>query len=171
MLHGLAMSSEAGAKGRTAARLLPLATLLVLTCFLAGTSADADLWGHLTFGRDIVRTHAVGATDPYSFTSDRPWVNHEWLAEAIMWIFYAAGGGAGLIVLKLSLAWAANTGPVFPRPLREGQAEDYVSAAMTERGGHQPQRLRPFFNSRVAQPPPRRAADVAVVGERGAFGN
>jgi len=108
MLHGLAMSSEAGAKGRTGARLLPLATLLVLTCFLAGTSADADLWGHLTFGRDIVRTHAVGATDPYSFTSDRPWVNHEWLAEAIMWIFYAAGGGAGLIVLKLSLAWAAG---------------------------------------------------------------
>jgi hypothetical protein len=92
----------------TAARLLPLVTLLVVTCFLAGTSADADLWGHLTFGRDIVRAHAVHASDPYSFTSDRPWVNHEWLAEVIMWICYATGGAIGLIVLKLSLAWAAG---------------------------------------------------------------
>jgi hypothetical protein len=92
----------------TAARLLPLATLLVLTCFLAGTSADADLFGHLRFGRDIVREHAVHAIDPYSFTSDRPWVNHEWLAEVIMWIGYAAGGAVGLIILKLSVAWAAG---------------------------------------------------------------
>jgi hypothetical protein len=108
MLHGRAISPVAEARNRTAARLLPLATLLVLTCFLAGTSADADLWGHLTFGRDIVRAHAVHVSDPYSFTSDRPWVNHEWLAEVIMWICYAAGGGAGLIILKLSLAWAAG---------------------------------------------------------------
>ena len=108
MLHRLAMSPDAGASNRTVARLLPLATLLLVSCFFAGTSADPDLWGHLTFGRDIVRTHAVATTDPYSFTSDRAWVNHEWLAEAIMWIFYAAGGGAGLIVLKLSLAWASG---------------------------------------------------------------
>ena len=102
------MSPVADARNRTAAGLLSLVTLLVLTCFLAGTSADADLFGHLTFGRDIVRVHAVHATDPYSFTSDRPWVNHEWLAEVIMWICYATGGGIGLIVLKLSLAWAAG---------------------------------------------------------------
>ena len=108
MLHGLATSSDAGARNQTAARLLPLVTLLILTCFLAVTSADADLFGHLTFGRDIVRMHAVHANDPYSFTSDRPWVNHEWLAEAIMWISYAAAGAAGLIILKLSLAWAAG---------------------------------------------------------------
>jgi len=108
MLDGRAHSPVADARNRTAARLLPLATLLVLTGFLALTSADADLFGHLTFGRDIVRVHAVHASDPYSFTSDRAWVNHEWLAEAIMWIGYALGGGVGLIVLKLSLAWAAG---------------------------------------------------------------
>jgi hypothetical protein len=108
MLHAVPISPAADARNRTAARLLPLVTLLVLTCFLAGTSADADLWGHLTFGRDIVRAHAVHASDPYSFTSDRPWVNHEWLAEVIMWICYATGGGAGLIILKLSLAWSAG---------------------------------------------------------------
>ena len=108
MLDGRAISPVADARARNAARLLPLATLFVLTAFLAITSADADLFGHLTFGRDIVRVHAVHASDPYSFTSDRPWVNHEWLAEAIMWISYAAGGGIGLILLKLSVAWAAG---------------------------------------------------------------
>ena len=108
MLHRRASSSVVDARSWTAARLLPLATLLILTCFLTGTSADADLFGHLTFGRDIVRVHAVHASDPYSFTSDRPWVNHEWLAEVIMWIGYAIGGGIGLIILKLSLACAAG---------------------------------------------------------------
>jgi hypothetical protein len=108
MMDRRAISPVADARNRTAARLLPLATLFVLTGFLAITSADADLFGHLTFGRDIARVHAVHASDPYSFTSDRPWVNHEWLAEVIMWICYATGGGVGLIVLKLSLAWAAG---------------------------------------------------------------
>src|SRR6185369_2096151 len=92
MPHSPDISPVADSRHRTAALLLPLVTLLILTCFLAGTSADADLWGHLAFGRDIVRDHAVHASDPYSFTSDRPWVNHEWLAEVIMWLCYAAGG-------------------------------------------------------------------------------
>ena len=102
------MHSLDGRANRAAARWLTLAIPLILTCVLANTGADADLWGHLTFGRDIVRSHAVHATDPYSFTSDRPWVNHEWLAESIMWISYAIGGGAGLIALKLSIVWAAG---------------------------------------------------------------
>jgi hypothetical protein len=108
MLDRPATSPVTDARNRTAARLLSLVTLCVLTGFIAVTGADADLFGHLTFGRDIVRVHAVHASDPYSFTSDRPWVNHEWLAEAIMWICYATGGGVGLIVLKLSLAWGAG---------------------------------------------------------------
>ena len=107
MLHVPSTLPNSRANGASAL-LLTLTIPLILTCLLANTGADADLWGHLTFGRDIVRSHAVHATDPYSFTSDRPWVNHEWLAESIMWISYAVGGGAGLIALKLSLAWAAG---------------------------------------------------------------
>jgi hypothetical protein len=93
---------------RVVARILPLLTVLIITCFLTNTSADADLWGHLTFGRDIVQSRAVHASDPYSFTSDRPWVNHEWLAEAIMWVSYHWAGSTGLIALKLLLAWCAG---------------------------------------------------------------
>src|SRR5207253_8077717 len=87
---------------------LSFAALLVIACFLAGTAPDADLWGHLTFGRDIVRAGAVHGADPYSFASDRAWINHEWLAEVVMWIAYSAAGAAGLVALKLALACGAG---------------------------------------------------------------
>ena len=70
-------------------RLLPLLPRLIVLCFLAGTGADPDLFGHLTFGREIVHALRVHATDPYSFTSDVRWVNHEWLTEAAMWVAWA----------------------------------------------------------------------------------
>jgi hypothetical protein len=74
--------------------------VLFLTAAL-GTPADADLWGHLTFGRDIVSTGHVVQVDRYSFTSDRPWVNHEWLAEVTMAQSYRVAGPAGLVGLKV----------------------------------------------------------------------
>ena len=90
------------------ARALSLVTLLVIACFLARTAPDADLWGHLTFGRDIVRSGGVHGADPYSFASDRAWINHEWLAEVVMWMAYSAAGAAGLVALKLALACGAG---------------------------------------------------------------
>jgi hypothetical protein len=84
-----------------ARRVIPLVTIQIILCFLAVTGADADLWGHLLFGRDIVSSGTIRLTEMYSFTSDLPWVNHEWLAEVIMWLTYAAGGSAGLVGLKL----------------------------------------------------------------------
>ena len=97
-----------GSATGVAARALSALALLVIACFLARTAPDGDLWGHLTFGRDIVRTGHVHGADPYSFTSDRAWINHEWLAEAAMWIAYAIGATAGLVALKLLLACASG---------------------------------------------------------------
>src|SRR5262249_23165673 len=92
----------------TANNALSFVALLAIVCLLAGTAPDADLWGHLTFGRDIVHAGHVHAADPYSFASDRVWINHEWLAEVVMWGAYALGGVAGLVALKLMLACAAG---------------------------------------------------------------
>ncbi len=83
---------------------LPLILVVLVVC--SQSVADPDLWGHVRFGRDIVASHSVKAADPYSFTSDRPWVNHEWLAEIVMYLVYAAAGSAGLIALKLVLLLA-----------------------------------------------------------------
>jgi hypothetical protein len=41
--------------------------------------------------------------DPYSFTSTKPRINHEWLSESLMYLTYAAAGDSGLIALKLVL--------------------------------------------------------------------
>jgi hypothetical protein len=64
---------------------------------------DPDLWGHLRFGLDILRDHRIARVDPYSFTSDIAWINHEWLSEASMALAYRAGGVHGLLLLKAGL--------------------------------------------------------------------
>ena len=75
--------------------------------------ADPDLWGHLRFGLDLLATRAIPLSDHYSFTSDRAWVNHEWLSELLMGFAYTYGGVWGLNLLKVSalatLAVIVNT--------------------------------------------------------------
>jgi hypothetical protein len=79
--------------------------LLFVTAALS--YADPDLWGHVRFGQDMLTTGTLPSVDPYSFTQDRPWVNHEWLSEWTMAVFYEGGGVVGLVVLKLCIVGAA----------------------------------------------------------------
>jgi hypothetical protein len=78
---------------------------LLVACVVVAfwTAADPDLWGHLRFGQDILAAGSVPRADPYSFTSDRAWVNHEWLSEVAMYLAWRAGGSAGLIILKVAV--------------------------------------------------------------------
>ena len=69
--------------------------------------ADPDLWGHLRFGLDIVRDRKLTVIDPYSFTSDVPWINHEWLSETSMAVAYLAGHLPGLLLLKMAIVGTA----------------------------------------------------------------
>jgi hypothetical protein len=84
----------------------PLAWLLMAVAIIE-TQADPDLWGHVRFGEDILRTRSLPVVDPYSFTQDVPWVNHEWLSELFMGGAFAVAGPAGLMLLKGALAGAA----------------------------------------------------------------
>ena len=76
------------------------------------TSADPDLWGHVRFGTDILRERTIHQVDTYSFSADRPWVNHEWGAEVLSAWAFALGSNAGLVSLKLliigSVLWLLN---------------------------------------------------------------
>src|SRR5262249_15609406 len=67
------------------------------------TRADPDLWGHVRFGLDTMHARRLTSVDPYSFTQDVPWVNHEWLSEVQMGAAYATGGDTGLALLKAAL--------------------------------------------------------------------
>ena len=73
----------------------------ILLAVITHTRADPDLWGHVRFGRDIVSEATIPRLDQYAFTSDREWINHEWLAESAMYIAFAVGRGPGLVVLKM----------------------------------------------------------------------
>jgi hypothetical protein len=76
---------------------------LILAPALVTISADPDLWGHLRFGLDMLEQHSLPSVDPYSFTQDIRWVNHEWLSELMMAVAYRIGGSAGLSLFKGAL--------------------------------------------------------------------
>src|SRR5690242_11259996 len=98
------MTSHAGRDARRAAtKMHGLAWVLLSFAAAIITRADADLWGHLRFGLDIIRDRRLSSIDPYSFTQDRAWINHEWLSEVQMAWAYRAGGVAGLLALKAAI--------------------------------------------------------------------
>lgn len=76
---------------------------IMMAPVIVRTTADPDLWGHLRFGLDILETRTLPRVDPYSFTQDIPWTNHEWLSELIMALAYKAAGSVGLVFLKSAL--------------------------------------------------------------------
>src|SRR5437016_1617872 len=84
---------------KTFARFLLFLSLLAA---LVGAGADADLWGHVRFGQDLLASGRVVVSDNHSFTSDKPWVNHEWLSEVTMAGAYAAAGPIGLNLLRIA---------------------------------------------------------------------
>jgi hypothetical protein len=83
--------------------------------------ADGDLWWHLAAGREMVRTHALLRTDPFSAgAAGRPWVDVHWLFQLAAYGVHALGGlrmivlakcvlvGAGAVVLAVTVARAAG---------------------------------------------------------------
>jgi len=82
---------------------LPGSALLVVLTFVTLTRADPDLWGHVRFGGDIIDSGTILLADTYSFTSDKPWINHEWLSEILMAAAFRVAGASGLVLLKLAI--------------------------------------------------------------------
>jgi len=68
------------------------------------TVADPDLWGHVLFGMDLIRSGKIPATDTFSYTSaGHPWINHELLSEVAFGAAYGRGGTVGLMLLKMAI--------------------------------------------------------------------
>lgn len=80
-----------------------IAAAMFVICLLIPTVPDVDVWGHTMFGGEIVNAGTIPDRDHFSFTSDQAWINHEWLSEVLMYGSYAGGGGAGLVMLRLTL--------------------------------------------------------------------
>jgi hypothetical protein len=77
--------------------------LLAIYQFSENT-VDVDLWGHVTFGEAMLKTHTIAKTDTYSWTAEgKPWINHECLAEIALGGAHALLGGKGLLLLKMAI--------------------------------------------------------------------
>jgi hypothetical protein len=76
--------------------------LLILGQGAAGRT-DSDIWGHMSIGLDMLRDRHFLWVDPYSFTHDQRWINHEWLWDIVVAAIYRVGGLPGLIALRALL--------------------------------------------------------------------
>ena len=80
-------------------RLLGWAAFLLLASACLCSLVEHDTPWYLAAGDLILRTHGLPLSDPFSFTSSIPWLNHEWLAEVLLALCYRAGGFPSLVVL------------------------------------------------------------------------
>jgi len=70
--------------------------------FFSFVTADTDLWGHIKFGEDLWTAKSLTRFDIYSYTAfGGEWINHEWLAELLMFFTYRTFSSAGLLLGKL----------------------------------------------------------------------
>src|SRR4051812_32968595 len=69
---------------------------------LSETTTDPDLFGHVAFGQQMLRSSSIQTTEIYSWTAKgQPFINHEYGADLILGATHLAFGGTGLLLLKV----------------------------------------------------------------------
>lgn len=69
--------------------------------------ADVDLWGNVSFVKVPPWSAGFDRVNKYSFTEpDRPWINHEWLAQYVFHHVFARAGNPGLLAFKILMGGA-----------------------------------------------------------------
>src|SRR4051812_49835848 len=108
---------------RTREALLPLAILLACGVCLTNNMVDPDLWGHVQYGRDVLRDGLLHPTATYTYTAvGNRWINHENISEllfaigmdtigptCVLWIKFALG--LGVVAWFLQREWRKNHSP------------------------------------------------------------
>ena len=88
-------------------------TALALFSMFSAASGDADTWFHLRTGAFIVQNHKLPVPDPFSWTTNMGQpaypgeettrdlnLKHEWLAQVILYLVYAAGGFPAMVLFR-----------------------------------------------------------------------
>lgn len=89
----------------TVSALKCLAILLIGLATITTNCADPDLWGHVQYGREVLRDGVLPRTATWSYVAENaPWVNHENIAEFLLAWTVDTFGPSGLPWMKLSLA-------------------------------------------------------------------
>ena len=68
-----------------------LAGLVLFLSFGFTEMMGSDMWWHIAAGRELFQTQTVWMADDWSFTAHgRDWLNHEWLADIIYYVWVSA---------------------------------------------------------------------------------
>jgi hypothetical protein len=104
--------------------------LLAAVSAVTTNNADADLWGHVQYGRDVLESGQLPTTTTYSFTAEGyRWVNHEHLSELLLAAGAAGLGPVGLVLLKTLLGTTVLL-LIWRRGLRHGLSAISLSFVM-----------------------------------------
>ena len=117
---------------RKADMLLPFLALSILALLVCMTRyADYDLWWHLRLGEIVLAKLAPASVDTFSYTvAGRAQFSGEWLADAVIYGVYAAGGFLGLNLLKWVLLLLTAAFIYLQIRLESGAARGYALAAL-----------------------------------------
>ncbi len=105
-------------------RWLALAVLFIAVFAMAARApADTDTWWHLQAGRVTLESGHILQTDVFSHTRQgRPWVNHSWLSQVILYFlfhhfrYFGLGLFQALVVtLAFAFVYVQMEGDVFTR--------------------------------------------------------
>ncbi len=64
---------------------------------------DNDIGFHIRLGEQIIKTGSFPGADTFSYTSNAPYLDHEWLAQVLLYFTWHVGGLNGLIILRVIL--------------------------------------------------------------------
>jgi len=97
--------SESPNRNRITSILIPIVILMVGLATVTTSCADPDLWGHVQYGREVLRDGILPATATWTFAAEgAAWVNHENIAELLLALTVDNFGAAALPWMKLLLA-------------------------------------------------------------------
>lgn len=93
------------------ARIVAVLTVAAAAAFclhvFSDNKADVDLWGNVRFVKVPPWRDGFDRVNTYSFTEpDRPWINHEWLAQYVFHHVFTRFGNPGLLAFKLAMGAA-----------------------------------------------------------------
>jgi hypothetical protein len=91
----------------TLRKLLLAIELSLVFFFSLRPATDPDYGWHIANGRHVLDGSTLSGRDLYSWTADRLWVAHEWLAELVMSLVHAAAGPTGNSVLAAAIVTIA----------------------------------------------------------------
>lgn len=74
---------------------------MLLFTFVHRGIFDLDIWLHLKAGEWVLQNKAVPKSDIFSFTIfSKPWIDHSWLFQLIVYLIYRDFGSEGLVFLE-----------------------------------------------------------------------